>query len=200
VGVKRGPTSPFILVGSVLVSYFPGLEETELSGCCLSFRRSLPIRFRDGYRQAELVARSRVVGRYPSSDPAARHFAFVTVKALGRSETEAASKAQEALALQKGLWNLFLRRYAPSTGDPRPLNHILPGPVQSLQLPDGEPVSWAAGIVAIGMGRGDGSLNTFVGVHSGLAMGTIHMLGSEEQRQRWLPGSSEPRMPRPTLR
>ncbi|HVF02586.1 MAG TPA: acyl-CoA dehydrogenase family protein [Rubrobacteraceae bacterium] len=45
----------------------------------------------------------------------------------------------------------------------------------------------AAGIVAIEMGRGDGSLNTFLGVHSGLAMGTIHLLGSEEQRQRWLP-------------
>ena len=45
----------------------------------------------------------------------------------------------------------------------------------------------AAGIVAIEMGRADGSLNTFLGVHSGLAMGTIHMLGSEEQRQRWLP-------------
>jgi glutaryl-CoA dehydrogenase len=37
------------------------------------------------------------------------------------------------------------------------------------------------------MARGDGSLNTFFGVHSGLAMGTIYMLGSEEQRERWLP-------------
>ncbi len=45
----------------------------------------------------------------------------------------------------------------------------------------------AGALVAIEMARGDGSLNTFFGVHSGLAMGTIHMLGSEEQRQRWLP-------------
>ena len=45
----------------------------------------------------------------------------------------------------------------------------------------------AAGLVAIEMGRGDGSINTFLGVHSGLAMGTIHMLGGEEQKQRWLP-------------
>ncbi len=37
------------------------------------------------------------------------------------------------------------------------------------------------------MARGDGSLNTFFAVHSGLAMGTIAMLGSEEQKQRWLP-------------
>src|ERR687893_285868 len=45
----------------------------------------------------------------------------------------------------------------------------------------------AAGLVAIELARGDGSLNTFYGVHSGLAMGTIAMLGSEEQKGRWLP-------------
>ncbi|HSK99680.1 MAG TPA: acyl-CoA dehydrogenase family protein [Rubrobacteraceae bacterium] len=45
----------------------------------------------------------------------------------------------------------------------------------------------AAGLVAIEMARGDGSLNTFFGVHSGLAMGTIDICGSEEQKERWLP-------------
>lgn len=44
-----------------------------------------------------------------------------------------------------------------------------------------------AGIVAREMGRGDGSINTFLGVHSNLAMGTINLLASEEQKQRWLP-------------
>nr|WP_232203492.1 acyl-CoA dehydrogenase family protein [Rubrobacter xylanophilus] len=45
----------------------------------------------------------------------------------------------------------------------------------------------AEGIVAAELARADGSINTFYGVHSGLAMGTIAMLGSEEQKQRWLP-------------
>lgn len=45
----------------------------------------------------------------------------------------------------------------------------------------------AAGIVAMEMSRGDGSINTFIGVQSGLAMGSIDMLGNEEQKQRWLP-------------
>jgi glutaryl-CoA dehydrogenase len=44
-----------------------------------------------------------------------------------------------------------------------------------------------AGIVARELARADGSLNTFFGVHSGLAMGSIALLGSEEQKQRWLP-------------
>jgi glutaryl-CoA dehydrogenase len=45
----------------------------------------------------------------------------------------------------------------------------------------------AAGLVAVEMARGDGSLNTFFGVHSGLAMSSIEMLGTEEQKERWLP-------------
>ncbi|NKG19814.1 acyl-CoA dehydrogenase family protein [Paeniglutamicibacter terrestris] len=43
------------------------------------------------------------------------------------------------------------------------------------------------GLVAMELSRGDGSFNTFNAVHSGLAMGTIYLHGSEEQRQRWLP-------------
>jgi glutaryl-CoA dehydrogenase len=45
----------------------------------------------------------------------------------------------------------------------------------------------AAGVVARELARADGSFNTFFGVHSGLAMGAIDMLGSEEQRREWLP-------------
>ncbi len=45
----------------------------------------------------------------------------------------------------------------------------------------------AAGLIAQELARGDASICTFFGVHSGLAMSSIHMLGSEEQKQRWLP-------------
>ena len=45
----------------------------------------------------------------------------------------------------------------------------------------------AAGLAAIEMARGDGSFNTFFGVHSGLVMGTIAICGGEEQREKWLP-------------
>jgi glutaryl-CoA dehydrogenase len=45
----------------------------------------------------------------------------------------------------------------------------------------------AAGLINMELSRGDGSLGTFLGVQAGLAMRSIHMLGSEEQRERWLP-------------
>lgn len=47
------------------------------------------------------------------------------------------------------------------------------------------------GVVARELARADGSLNTFFGVHSGLAMGAIDMLGSEEQRREWLPAMAK---------
>jgi glutaryl-CoA dehydrogenase len=45
----------------------------------------------------------------------------------------------------------------------------------------------ASGLIALELARGDASVCTFFGVHSGLAMSSIAMLGSEEQKQRWLP-------------
>ena len=45
----------------------------------------------------------------------------------------------------------------------------------------------ASGLVAAELARGDGSLNTMYGVHSGLAMQSISILGSEEQKQKYLP-------------
>ena len=46
----------------------------------------------------------------------------------------------------------------------------------------------AYGLAIAELARGSGSLATFLHVQSGLAMTTIHELGSEEQKQRWLPG------------
>ncbi len=43
------------------------------------------------------------------------------------------------------------------------------------------------GLVAMEMARIDPSFTTFYGVHTGLAMGSIALLGSEEQKQKWLP-------------
>src|SRR6202020_352671 len=43
------------------------------------------------------------------------------------------------------------------------------------------------GVLAMTLARSDPSMSTFLGVHSGLAMGSIYLCGSEEQKQRWLP-------------
>ena len=43
------------------------------------------------------------------------------------------------------------------------------------------------GLAMYELAKGDGSISTFYGVHSGLAGGSIALLGSEEQKDRWLP-------------
>ena len=43
------------------------------------------------------------------------------------------------------------------------------------------------GFIAMEMSRVDASFATFWGVHNGLAMGSIYLGGSEEQKQKWLP-------------
>src|SRR6266478_628042 len=43
------------------------------------------------------------------------------------------------------------------------------------------------GFVQMEMARVDPSFSTFFGVHNGLAMGSIYLGGSEEQKQKWLP-------------
>jgi alkylation response protein AidB-like acyl-CoA dehydrogenase len=43
------------------------------------------------------------------------------------------------------------------------------------------------GLIAMELARFDASIATFVGVHSGLAMGSIYLGGSEEQKRKWLP-------------
>ena len=43
------------------------------------------------------------------------------------------------------------------------------------------------GLAAMEMSRVDSSIATFFGVQNGLAMGSIYLAGSEEQKQKWLP-------------
>lgn len=44
-----------------------------------------------------------------------------------------------------------------------------------------------SGYLMMELARVDCSIATFIGVHSGLAMGSIYVCGSEEQKERWLP-------------
>jgi glutaryl-CoA dehydrogenase len=48
-----------------------------------------------------------------------------------------------------------------------------------------DPIS--CGLAMMELSRADGSVATILGVQSGLAMKSIALLGSEEQKQRWLP-------------
>jgi glutaryl-CoA dehydrogenase len=56
---------------------------------------------------------------------------------------------------------------------------------EGYECPGGDPL--LDGMVAMELARVDCSIATFMGVHGGLAMGSIYLCGSQEQKQRWLP-------------
>src|SRR5215471_11942846 len=56
---------------------------------------------------------------------------------------------------------------------------------QGFDCPGGS--SLLDGMIAMELARVDPSIATFMGVHGGLAMGSIYLCGSEEQKWRWLP-------------
>jgi glutaryl-CoA dehydrogenase len=57
--------------------------------------------------------------------------------------------------------------------------------IKGYGCPDMDPMS--VGLITMEMARGDGSMVTFLVVHGGLAMKSIYVHGSEEQKQKWLP-------------
>lgn len=59
------------------------------------------------------------------------------------------------------------------------------GSLQGFGCPGFSPL--LEGIISAELARGDGSLSTLNAVHSGLAMTSIGLLGSPEQKERWLP-------------
>jgi glutaryl-CoA dehydrogenase len=63
--------------------------------------------------------------------------------------------------------------------------HIMGLPYQGYGCPGKSTV--LDGIMMMELARVDSSIATFRGVHSGLAMGSIYLCGSEVQKQRWLP-------------
>jgi glutaryl-CoA dehydrogenase len=61
--------------------------------------------------------------------------------------------------------------------------------IEGYGCPGLDPIS--SGLLHMELNRGDGSLGTFVGVQAGLAMKSIALLGSESQKQQWLPAMAK---------
>src|SRR6266536_45471 len=90
---------------------------------------------------------------------------------------------QEVLPVINGYWE--------RAEFPRPLVeqlaklNIVGDGIEGYGCPPMSPI--ATGLVHMELNRGDGSLGTFLGIQAGLAMRSIATLGSQAQKQRWLP-------------
>ena len=95
---------------------------------------------------------------------------------------------REVIPIMGDYWNKeeFPHELVPKLAELNIAGHVIPkeygGPGMS---------NLASGLVMMELSRGDGSLSTFFGVHSGLAMASIALGGDEQQRQKWLPAMSK---------
>ena len=108
---------------------------------------------------------------------------LLTAEELELRDRVAAFCEREVLPVINAFWERaeFPFELVPKIGE----LGIAGGTIQGYDCPGMSAV--AAGLVNLEWGRADGSLGTFFGVHSSLVMQSLALLGSEEQRQRWLP-------------
>jgi glutaryl-CoA dehydrogenase len=90
---------------------------------------------------------------------------------------------EEVIPIANAYWERgeFARELVPKYAELR----VAGGAIRGYECPGMSPI--AEGLVAVELARGDGSFSTFNSVHSGLVMASINLLGSAEQRERWLP-------------
>ena len=122
---------------------------------------------------------------------------------IGRSRgTDFFRIAEQLTAEERGYWRTtrdfvddevlpVINDYWERAEFPRPLVEklgklgIVGDGIEGYGCPPMSPI--ATGLIHMELNRGDGSIGTFVGVQAGLAMQSIAMLGSEEQKEQWLP-------------
>ena len=122
---------------------------------------------------------------------------------IGRSRgTDFFRIADQLTAEERGYWRTtrdfvddevlpVINDYWEQAEFPRPLVEklgklgIVGDGIQGYGCPPMSPI--ACGLIHMELNRGDGSVGTFLGVQAGLAMQSIAMLGSEEQKEQWLP-------------
>jgi hypothetical protein len=127
----RTPISDYVLATSLGFRPFRALRRARVHGSQFEFTGVLPRRFDRGAVVDD-------VARYTKGAPAG--VTQVRIRVRARTVTAAYEEALWRLDLLRGLWN-FLLNFRTSmrhlSGEPRPVNAILPGPIYTVHRADG---------------------------------------------------------------
>lgn len=134
----------------------------------------------------------------PADNPSSRHAPAALPEADGDFYQLASTLSAEDNAIRLKVRQFMEKQVQPIIGDYWERDEfpfaLLPGfqqldiaglPYQGYGCP-GRSMT-LLGFVMMEMARVDASISTFFGVHTGLAMGSIYLCGSEAQKRQWLP-------------
>ena len=63
---------------------------------------------------------------------------FAKISVQGKSDSDAANKAIDAIDLLRGIWNLYHNKRSTSSGLKEPVNKVVIGPLHTLHFPNGK--------------------------------------------------------------
>lgn len=141
-GYKKTPSQRYVLTTSLSARNFSNsLSQTGVSGTRITFGEQLPKRFRAEHERMRKYGRNAVFGELPKYTNIMRRYTFARVSLWAKSEIEAVESALDGLNLLRGIWNVYLnysQAWRMSTGQRKPVNQIVLGPIHSLHQPNGK--------------------------------------------------------------
>ena len=133
--LKVNPQQYFLLT-SISVNKLCKLKRSTINDCIITFRPSPPKNcIKEIQTKILRPASNFVSGDLPSNYICAK----ISIK--GKSTSEAADKALDAIDTLRGIWNLFYNRrntFRISSGDKKPVNKIVIGPLHTLHFQNGK--------------------------------------------------------------
>jgi hypothetical protein len=118
----------------------PFLPRTGISGARITFGERLPKPFREEHERMRQHGRLTLFGELPRNTSIMRRYTYARVSVWAKADIEAVESALDGLDLLRGIWNFYLNYpqfWRRSSGQRKPVNKIVLGPIHSLHEPDG---------------------------------------------------------------
>jgi hypothetical protein len=128
------PLQDYILATSISYAYFPQLTHLNVDGSTITFSRHLPKHF----NRSNILDDLDRVAAMEDLD----RMASVRIRVKARTHNAAMDRALNSLDFIRSLWNYGIHwrtrmRHQGGLQEPKPINHVVAGPVHTLHLPNG---------------------------------------------------------------
>src|SRR5215207_8032007 len=139
---KKTPLRRYVLTTSLSArDLSESLPRTGISGARITFGERLPKPFRVEHERMRQYGRQSLLGELPRNTGMMRRYTFARVSVWAKADIEAVESALDSLNLLRGIWNFYLNYpqfWRLSSGQRKPVNQIVLGPIHSLHEPDGK--------------------------------------------------------------